>query len=175
MTDWRRFHRAAVLFETLRAVRDGGLPIAVLVFAGALGGGLDRGDLVRACVYLGIGATVATVVGIVRWKTTLWRVTPTDIGRRSGVLSREERRVPVTRIQSVDAIRGPLQRVLGVETLQIETGVGGRHAEIVLTAVTPEEAAMLRRLAGGAVAEEPADAAAGVPVRRLRASELLLA
>src|SRR4051794_7019001 len=114
MTDWRRFHPAAVGVETLRGPQDGAPPIAVLVVAGALGGGLDTADLLRAVGFLVVGGVVATVVGLVRWRTTQWRVTETDVQRREGVLNKRERRVPLARVQSLDAVRGPLQRAAGV-------------------------------------------------------------
>jgi putative membrane protein len=176
MTDWRRFHRAAVLFETLRALKDGALPIAVLVAAGALGGGLDTGDLLRAVGYLVIGGAIATAVGLVRWQTTRWRVTDTDVQRREGVLNKRERRVPLARVQSLDAVRGPLQRAAGVATLHVQTGGGGRDGEIVLTAITPAEAARLHALVGREpLQDEAAPAAPRPPERRLGMRGLLLA
>ena len=176
MTDWRRFHRAAVLFETLRALKDGALPIAVLVVAGAFGGGLDTADLVRAVGFLVVGGGVATLVGLVRWRTTQWRVTETDVQRREGVLNKRERRVPLARVQSLDAVRGPLQRAAGVATLHVQTGGGGRDGEIILTAVTPADAAHLHALVerGPLVAEAERVAHRG-PERRLGLRGLLLA
>ena len=76
-------------------------------------------------------------------------------------------------MQALDVVRGPLQRAAGVVTLHVQTGGGGRDGEIVLTAISPLDAARLQALVG-----HPAEgAAAPAPelVRRLGAGGLLLA
>ncbi len=167
MTDWRRFDRAAVVFDFLKALREGAVPVLVLVVVGSDGLG-------RALLYLAGGTVAATVVAVVRWRTTHWRVTGAEVRRRSGVLGRQERSVPLARVQSLDAVQGPLQRALGVETLRVQSG-GGRGAEVVLTAVTPAEASALRAAVAGVAGQEVVAAEPDGPVRRLARGELLLA
>ena len=169
MTEWRRFHPAAVAFEVLGALRDAALPVGILIAGGLLQGGLDAHGLARTLGFGILGAAVALVLGLVRWGSTEWRLSATDIRRRSGVLRREERSVPLARIQALDGVRGPLQRLFGVVTLHVQTAGGAKDGEIVLTALRPDEALALHELVGGHV---PLDRTG--PLRRLRGRELVL-
>jgi putative membrane protein len=155
------------VFDFLKALREGAVPVLVLIVVGSDGLG-------RALLYLVGGTVAATVVAVVRWRTTEWRVTGAEVRRRAGVLGRQERSVPLARVQSIDAVQGPLQRLFGVETLRVQSG-GGRGSEVVLTAVTPAQAGALRAAVTGVAGEEVVVADPDGPVRRLARGELLLA
>ncbi len=159
---WRRFHRAAIAFNALRALSGLALPIVVAMF---------RGNGVLQVLGVGLaGALIALVAGVVRWRTNTWRVSDTAIGHREGWLNTSERSVPLARVQSLDAVRGPLQRLLGVAAVHVQTAGGAKAGEIVLPAVTPAELAELRRAAGVELAAE------GTPAeRRLGTGALLVA
>ena len=74
---------------------------------------------------------------------------------RNGLLSRNEKVIPRERISSLDTTQGPLQRVFGVLELRVQTPGGGRHAEIVLRAVSRRDAETLRRALGHAAEAAP--------------------
>ncbi|MGW4716960.1 PH domain-containing protein [Nocardia sp. NPDC004260] len=71
---------------------------------------------------------LALIVGfaLTRWFTTTYRVGPTHVELRTGLLERKKLSVPRSRIRSVDIEADLLHRALGLAVLAIGTG---RHAE----------------------------------------------
>ena len=71
---------------------------------------------------------MAIVAGLVvgplqtlRWRRWSWRLTDTTIELRSGVLARRHVTVPHFRVQQIDVLEGPLERLLGLATLTVTT------------------------------------------------------
>lgn len=72
------------------------------------------------------GAALMTVVGVAvepRWRYAVhrWEVTDEAVYALTGWLVREWRVAPISRIQTVDAVRGPLEQLLGLSTLHVTT------------------------------------------------------
>ncbi|HEV3001284.1 MAG TPA: PH domain-containing protein [Solirubrobacteraceae bacterium] len=163
----RRLHPAAILAEGLDQLRALAVPVVVLVFVGS-GGGL--GDLLLIGA---IGTVVALAAAVTSWARTEWWVDGASIRLRQGVLTERITSVPLERVQAVDSVRGPAQRLLGAVEVHVQTAGGGARGEIVLKAVAPEVAEELRSLARGAAAvAEPSGAA---PSWRLGPRRLLAA
>lgn len=140
----RRLHRAAVLLNALRALREAALPLLLAFLTGI---GSDGRSPRSALTFAAIGVVVAVAVGFRRWQTTLWWVSDGAVHLRSGMFSADETVVPKRRVQSVDTTQGPVQRLFGVLALQVQTA-GGKTAEVRLDAVTPEQARELRSAVG---------------------------
>lgn len=85
-----------------------------------------------------------------RYRVHRWEVTPEVVYTRTGWFDREWHLVPVARIQTVDTTRGPLERVLGLATLQIRTAshAGSSQIEGLPAAVAAGVAHDLARRAG---------------------------
>lgn len=71
-------------------------------------------------------AVVLMVVGLVveplwRYKIHRWETTNTAVYARSGWLVKEWRASPLSRIQTVDALQGPVEQLLGLSTLRVTT------------------------------------------------------
>ena len=64
--------------------------------------------------------------------TTRWSVGDGRIRLRTGVLSEKETDVPLGRVQAIDTVHGPLQRLFGVVGVHVQTAGGGREGEIKL-------------------------------------------
>ncbi|MEA2492764.1 MAG: putative rane protein [Thermoleophilaceae bacterium] len=140
-SEGRRLHKAAVLAGVVDQLRGFVLPIVVI---SALGGhGLGE-SAIRAGIYTLIGMVVTTIASAVAWSTTRWFIGEDNVRLRSGVLSESITTVPFERVQAIDTVRGPIQRLFGVVEVHVQTAGGGRAAEIVLKAVTPAEAEELR-------------------------------
>jgi putative membrane protein len=148
----RRLHPAAIGAEALAQLRGLALPIVVVALVG--GGGGDVA--VRTVVFAAIGAVVSIVVAYLQWSRTAWRVERDTVLLRRGVFTVSETSVPFDRVQAVDTVRGPVQRLFGVVELHVQAAGGGRQGEVVLRAVTQADADALREAirAGGA---EPAE------------------
>ena len=170
----RRLHPAGIAVLGVGALRGLALPLGV-AFAGAVLGGGAGQPLGRALVFGLIGALLAAATGLAGWLTTRWSVGDGRIRLRTGLLSRKEVDVPLGRVQAIDTVHGPLQRLLGVRGVHVQTAGGTREGEIMLQAVTPADVALLRAAVRGR--GEAIDAAEPAPLalRRLTSRRLLVA
>jgi putative membrane protein len=133
----RKLHRAAIGAEVLDQVRQLAIPVVVIALVG--GGGLGR------ILVLGLlGAVVAVVSAFLQWQTSWWSIEGDSVRLRRGVLSERITSIPFDRVQAVDTVRGPVQRLFDVVELHVQSAGGGRAGEIVLKAVTPAEAEEIR-------------------------------
>ena len=172
----QRLHPAAIGVLALGALRDAAVPIVVLLFAAVAGSGLDTAALQRGAFYLVIGVAGASLMGFVRWRSTSYAVDERGVHWQSGVVRKQSTTVPLSRIQGLDTVAGPVQRLFGVVAVNVQTAGGGAKGEIVLEALGPEEVERLRE-AVRARRPEVADAApeGTLPERRLSRRDGLVA
>jgi putative membrane protein len=156
VTVTRRLHPAGIAVLGLRALRELAIPAVVALLAMVGGGGGGTGSLVRAGLFALAAAALATVAGFVAWRTVSYAISDTAISARRGVFSVKETVVPLDRVQGVDTVQGPLQRLFGVTSVHVQAAGGSSQGEIVLEALSPQAAAELRERLGG-----PAPALAG--------------
>jgi len=159
----RRLHVAEAFLAALDNLREMVFGVLVVLIAGgqSLGFGLVLGL---------IGLGVALVAGYLRWSHTTYWVASNALHFRTGVLSPDETSIPIGRIQAIDGIQGPIQRLFGVQAVHVQTAGGGSEGEIVLRAVAEDEARWLRAVAG-----LPDPLELDLPEWRLRAGPLLVA
>ncbi len=169
----RRLHPAGIAVLGVGSLRELALPLGIAFVATIFGGGGGQ-PMTRALVYAVIGAVVAMVAGYVRWATTRWSVGDGTIRLRTGVLSEKETDIPLGRVQAIDTVHGPLQRLFGVRGVQVQTAGGGKEGEISLPAVSPEDVELLRAALSRRGAPAAAERAPLVQ-RRLGARRLLVA
>lgn len=67
------------------------------------------------------GLLYAAVMPIWRYRVHRWETTTDAAYTRSGWVRQEWRIAPLSRIQTVDAVRGPLQQLLGLSTVTVTT------------------------------------------------------
>lgn len=72
-----------------------------------------------AAVVVGIGYVVA--MPRVRYRVHRWEVTDEAVYTKAGWLTHEWRVAPLSRVQTVDARRGPLQQAFGLSSVRITT------------------------------------------------------
>jgi putative membrane protein len=170
-SEQHRLHPAAIAVLALKALRDAAVPIVIVVLVR----GLDMGALERNAFYLLIGVAVAALAGFVSWRSTSYAVDERGVHFRSGIVSTKATTVPLNRIQGLDTVAGPVQRLFGVVSLQVQSAGGGKKGEIVLEAVGP---AAVERIRAAVRAERPElpEAASALPVawRRLGRRELVV-
>jgi len=168
----RRLHPAGIAVLGVRSLRELAVPLGIGFVFGVLGGGGGGQPGVRVLIYAVIGAVVATTIGVVSWMTTRWSVGDGTIRLRTGVLSEKVTTVPVGRVQSIDTVHGPLQRLFGVRGVHVQTAGGGRDAELKLAALKPADVELLRAAVGRRAAVESEEPLAE---HRLGRGRLLLA
>ena len=141
-----RLHPASA---AVSALRSGGQLALFALFASTAFVGMGGGDgaaqfaplAVPAAFLVGAGAALA------RWYRFEYETLPDRLIVRSGVVSRQDREIPLHRVQNVDVRRSVLQRALGLATVTVETA-GGGATEATLNAVAREEADRLREELG---------------------------
>ncbi|MBD3146994.1 PH domain-containing protein [Microbispora camponoti] len=92
------------------------------------------------------GVGLMVVLGMLRWFTTTYRLTPEHVQVRRGLLTRKVVTVPRDRVRTVDVTSHVLHRVLGLARVEVGTGTSERRREgrLKLDALTTAEAARLR-------------------------------
>jgi putative membrane protein len=170
-SEQHRLHPAAIAVLALKALRDAAVPIVIVLLVR----GLDMGALERNAFYLVLGVAIATLTGFMRWRSTSYAVDERGVHYESGIISTKATTVPLNRIQGLDTVAGPVQRLFGVVALHVQSAGGGKKGEIVLEAVGP---AAVERIRAAVRAERPQlpEAAASHPViwRRLGRRELVV-
>jgi len=137
-----RLHPSWIVLRAIHSLRAFAIPIVVLLVSRGQNG--DRG-------FLAVGGGLA-LLGVasrtVEWWRFRYELSGGELRVYSGLLARQERFVPVERIQAVDVTESPLQRLFRVVGVRIETAAGGSAANVVLGAVTRTEAESLRHRLG---------------------------
>ncbi|GAA3171319.1 PH domain-containing protein [Nonomuraea salmonea] len=124
---------------------------------------LVREPNLQVLITLGSVLLTCLVVGgfaLSRLLTTRYHLTAERLELSSGLLFRSRHSVPPHRVRSVDVTASPLQRLLGLATLRIDTGDQGRGLR--LDGLTAADAADLRRLILGWRATGPVTADDGL-------------
>jgi putative membrane protein len=169
---WHRLHPLSPLIHG-GGLLSGLLGIAVL--------SLVTSEGYDAYVYQLVVVAGVVVAALVRWLVTRWKLDGATLRIETGLLRRDSRQLPMTRIQAVDVVRPLLARVLGLASLQIRLAGAGK-GEDRLAYLTLGEAARLRAvlLAGhhglDPAAPEPAERPViTVPAGRVIGATLLRA
>ncbi|KPC81739.1 MULTISPECIES: PH domain-containing protein [Streptomyces] len=96
-------------------------PVAVLGILGALIAPARLWLLTPAAVLAGAGLLCAVLFPLWWFRTHRWEVTDEAVYVSTGVLLREWRIAPMSRIQTVDTVRGPLEQLFGLATVTVTT------------------------------------------------------
>lgn len=129
----RRTSPLAALFDVISPDRLRNLlPLALV----ALSSG-------RVVLVLLVGTTVALAVGALRWLRREWSFDGRVLHLDEGVLVRNQRRIPVERIQHVELERSLRHQLFGLAAVRVETA-GGSGAELHLDAIRRADAEALR-------------------------------
>lgn len=79
-----------------------------------------------------LGLVVSTVVApLWRYRVHRWDVSDQAVYTRTGWLVQERRIAPISRVQTVDTYRGPLDRILGLSNVRVTTASSAGAVHIV--------------------------------------------
>jgi uncharacterized membrane protein YdbT with pleckstrin-like domain len=116
------------------------IALAFVIVAAALAGevlipankeaGIERLALAAVAIVLLMGWLMYPLL---RWRTTVYELTTRRMRLRDGIVARNGRDIPLSRITDVSFRKGLLDRVLGCGTLLVESA--GEHGEIRLTEI----------------------------------------
>ncbi|MEU7879533.1 PH domain-containing protein [Microbispora bryophytorum] len=136
---WRRLSPRMLVIHPFQEVVRAAPALLGLLVAGTSSGGQGQWWSIG-----GVGLMV--VLGMLRWFTTTYRITPEHVQVRRGLLTRKVVTVPRDRVRTVDVTSHVLHRVLGLARVEVGTGTSERRREgrLKLDALTAAEAARLR-------------------------------
>jgi uncharacterized protein len=146
VTAWRIGSLASLILPTVVSSTLG------FVFLGGWGW-VILGTLVALALFLTLWYAPARYA---RWR---WQLTELAVELRFGVLVRQQETVPYFRIQQIDIVQGPLDRILDLATLQVTTASASGSAALpgIANDDAPTVRAELLARAAAAVAEHPGD------------------
>lgn len=105
-----------------------------------------RGDPTQFWIAVGLAGALV-IAGVLRWRTTRYRITDERVELHTGLLRRQRRSMPRERIRTVDLTASPLHRLFGLSVVHVgsATGAGAAGDRLDLDAVSKIEAERLRR------------------------------
>lgn len=148
MPSEQRLHPATLLFDLVGHVRRFAVP-AVLVMFGASRSSDGPGGMFNRIPsgwesWLLVLLIPAAVTTIARYMSFRLRYDDRELVIRSGLFFRNERHVPYSRIQNVDAVQNLFHRLLHVVEVRVETG-GGKEEEARMSVLSQAAFEDLRR------------------------------
>lgn len=157
---WSRLSPRKLLLDPIKVLRQAIIPVIVAAV------GVSRSDSAYWPVVFPLLLVGPILFGAVPWLTTHYRLTDTQIQVRSGMLNKRTSTAPLDRVRSVDLEASLLHRILGLQKVQVGTGVDDDR--ITLDALDTADAhtlrtTLLRRREPVELASAPGEAASEVP------------
>ncbi|SEB51982.1 putative membrane protein [Nocardioides exalbidus] len=132
---WSRLSPRKLLLDPVKAVGQSIVPVVVALV------GISQNPRYWPII-LPIAIVGPVLFGVLPWLTTHYRLTSTQIQVRKGILNKQTSTAPLDRVRSVDLEASLLHRVLGVQKVQVGTGVDDDR--ITLDALAVADAQALR-------------------------------
>jgi len=143
---WHRLHPLSPLIQAGRLVAGLFVLLAAALAQGGHGG--YRAHLPDLLVVV-----VLAAAALVRWLVTRWRLEGSTLRIETGLFRRDSQQLPVARIQAVDVVRPFLARVFGLAELRIRLAGSSTKADGRLAYLTEQQAATVRAMLLGQVAQ----------------------
>lgn len=119
---WQRLDPRMLLVHPIRELLRF-LPVLIGLF---IAGSATEGDS-GPWRLIGVGIPIA--VGVLRYVTTSFRITPGRIELRRGLLNRHVLSTPLDRVRTIDVTSSPIHRLLGLTTVRVGTGTASSSDE----------------------------------------------
>lgn len=147
---WVRLHPLSPVLRTGRLI----VP-AILVTAQATA--KDGSSWMRLALFAGL-VVLGTGGGLISWLVTRWRIEGGTLRIETGLVRRDSRQIPLSRVQAIDIVRPLLGRMLGLSELRLRLA-GSHHGDARLAYLDEGAAEQLRArllaLAHGLAEETP--------------------
>lgn len=153
----RRLASAALTAWRISAALMAGPPLAV--------GAIVAVVLLDRWAWVTVAAAILAFVVVVGWLQSLrharwrWQLTDQTLNLRHGVLTHVQESVPYFRIQQIDLAQGPVDRLLGLSTMQVTTA--SASGSVTIPGIRAEDAPAIRiellRRTSEAVSRHPGD------------------
>lgn len=174
-----RLHPAWIFIHLVSSIRGFLIPLIFIFFSGS------RGDMPFFAIAGGT-AVIGLATTTAAWWVFRYEIAEGELRVHSGLISRQERSVPLERIQAIDIGESILQRLFGVVRIKVETAAGGtKGSDVTLEAMDRQTANDLARRLRSArqpqgqssspSATTEDGSSAGTLIKRLGWGQLLLA
>lgn len=136
---WHKIHPLTILIELSRIIKR--LLFAfIFVIISLFTGGSAESNMEFFATGLGV---IVVIPAVIRYFTFGYSVSKGNLLIKSGLVTKNNRTIPLSRIQNINLSRSLLHRMLGLVDLDIETASGSK-AEASISALTEEQAKILR-------------------------------
>jgi len=146
---WSRLSPLKLLLDPVKVLRQALVPVFVTLI------GVSQSDVRFWPVILPVAVIGPVVLGAIPWLTTHYRLTDTQVQVRRGLLNKSTSTAPLDRVRSVDLEASLLHRILGLQKVEIGTGVDDDRIELDALATTDAQALRTTLLQHRAGAEQP--------------------
>lgn len=151
-----RIDRRCVWWWTLRALLLIG-PVFIGLLIAYFWWEAARPWLAIALVLTGLYLIINTLVApLWRYRVHRWESTADAVYSLTGWYVREWRVAPLSRVQTVDAVRGPIEQILGLSTLRVTTA--SSRGAITINGLDKEVASELAEQLNAIAQDIPGDA-----------------
>ena len=133
---WVRLSPRKLLLDPVKAIGQAVVPVVVALV------GVSQSDMRWWPFFLPLAILAPLALGAIPWLTTHYRLTEAQIQVRSGLLNKTTSTAPLDRVRSVDLEASLLHRILGLQKVQVGTGVDDDR--ITLDALAAGDAQALR-------------------------------
>jgi len=146
--------------------------LVLLLFVSTVHSKAENGN--AESIYLVLITLGSAVYGYIHWMVTRWRIEGDTLRIETGLIRKDSRRLPLSRIQAVDIVRPFLARLLGVSELRIRLA-GSGSTDGRLAYLSEAQAAELRLLllAGHIDTEAAVSSNSGLPMASVDTARLL--
>ena len=152
---WSRLSPRKLLLDPVKAVGQAVVPVVVALV------GISQSDMKYWPLILPLAVLAPLLLGALPWLTTHYRLSDTQIQVRSGVLNKTTSTAPLDRVRSVDLEASLLHRILGLQKVQVGTGVDDDRITLDALAAADAQALRTTLLRRRAVVEQPVEVAEG--------------
>ncbi|MFI9509198.1 PH domain-containing protein [Nocardia sp. NPDC052566] len=126
---WRPSPKAKLLW-TLQAALSWVVPFVAEIVWVVVDSGHRGAQLAVVVVTLVLAVLNIAVVPWWRFAVHRWEITDEAVYTRVGWITQESRVAPISRVQTVDTERGPLERLLGLATVTVTTASSAGAVQI---------------------------------------------
>ncbi|MFD1064589.1 PH domain-containing protein [Oceanobacillus locisalsi] len=138
MSEPKRLHPAAILFDIIRILKQsilGILPAAVLI--------ISDGGLFYLVIGIAVVSALIILSSVLSWFRFTYQLEEDQIRIERGIIVRKKRTISKHRIQSIDLSQNVIHRIFGLTKVAIETAGNNPSTDAALSAVHMEDGRML--------------------------------
>ncbi|MGE7911540.1 PH domain-containing protein [Lysinibacillus xylanilyticus] len=136
-----RLHPISAIITSTKALKSMIFPLVIIIITNGFNFSFNfHSDNFWRTIFLfgiwGVGAILALVSGIVKWRTFVYWFEEGELRVKYGLFVKKKRYIPFERIQSLNYNEGIFHRIFGLVKVQVETaGSKDRKPEVELTAI----------------------------------------